>query len=136
MKTTFCVLLFLLIFSCAKSPTADPVTAPPPVVDGTTNFTVTTPNGPSSYNINGTENPALALKRGSTYAFNLTASGHPFYIKTVQGSGTGNAYSDGVTNNGAQTGTITFVVPAGAPNILYYNCAPHPSMTGAMNITN
>ncbi len=135
MKLILFLLLSFLTFSCAKS-TTDPVVTPAPVVDGTTNFTVTTPNGPSSYNINGMENPNLTLKRGLTYAFNLTASGHPFYIKTIQGSGTSNAYNDGVTNNGAQTGTIMFVVSAGAPNTLYYNCAPHSAMTGVMNITN
>ena len=135
MKLIFWLLLSFLTFSCAKS-TTDTSATPPAVVDGTTTFTVTSPNGNASYDINGMVNPTLTLKRGLTYTFNLTASGHPFYIKTVQSTGTGNACNDGVTGNGTQSGTITFVVPAGAPNTLYYNCEPHASMTGTMNITN
>ena len=134
MKLLFCLVLSFLTVACSQSPTASP--APAAVVDGTTTFTVTTPNGPNSYNINGTENPTLTLKRGITYTFNLTASGHPFYIKTIQGPGTTNAYADGVTGNGLATGTITFIVPATAPATLYYNCSPHAPMTGVMNITN
>ena len=34
----------------------------------------------------------------------------------------GNLYSSGVTNNGATTGTITFVVPYDAASTLYYRC--------------
>jgi hypothetical protein len=79
-------------------------------------------------------NPTLYLSRGETYQFVVNASGHPFYIKTVSGTGTGNAYSDGVTNNGAATGTINFVVPQDAPSKLYYNCSAHLSMAGEIII--
>lgn len=91
-------------------------------------------SGFSAYIINGENNPDLTLVRGFTYTFNLNASGHPFYIKTVQGAGTGNAYSDGVTGNGTQIGTVTFTVPTNAPDLLYYNCQFHPLMTGKLNI--
>ena len=64
------------------------------------------------------------------------ASGHPFWIKSVAGNGLANTYSNGVTNNGAETGTITFVVPQNAPNTLYYNCQYHPAMAGVINIVN
>jgi hypothetical protein len=50
----------------------------------------------------------------------------------VQGTGTANAYSNGVTGNG--TNTVTFVVPADAPSTLYYNCSIHAAMTGAIHI--
>ena len=76
----------------------------------------------------------LTLARGGTYTFNISAVGHPFYIKTVQGSGTGNQYNDGVTNNGTDNGTITFTVPETAPNTLYYNCRFHSGMSGIINI--
>lgn len=91
-------------------------------------------SGISAYTINGVNNPDLTLVRGFTYTFNLNASGHPFYIKTVQGTGTGNAYSDGVTGNGTQVGTVTFTVPTNAPDLLYYNCRFHSLMTGELNI--
>lgn len=93
----------------------------------------------SAYVFNGfgtdsDSNPTLYLHRGKTYEFAVNASGHPFYIKTVSGTGTGNAYSDGVTNNGAETGTIKFVVPQDAPSKLYYNCSAHSAMAGEIII--
>jgi len=90
--------------------------------------------GFSAYSIDGTNNRTLTLCRGGTYTFTLAASGHPFYIKTVQGVGTANAYNDGVTGNGSETGSITFAVPGNAPASLFYNCQYHGSMTGNINI--
>ena len=65
-------------------------------------------------------NPPIILVRGTTYTFNVTSTGHPLWIKTSRTAGTGNAYSTGVTNNGASSGAITFTVPQAAPNLLYY----------------
>jgi subtilisin family serine protease len=90
--------------------------------------------GSSNYIINEQSNPSLSLVKGKTYTFNVNASGHPFWIKTVSGTGTGNTYTDGVTNNGTDNGTITFAVPTNAPNTLYYNCEFHSSMAGTFNI--
>ena len=81
-----------------------------------------------------TDNPTLYLTKGKNYRFSVNASGHPFYIKTVNSTGTGNAYEDGVTNNGAAVGIITFKVPYNAPDILYYNCSNHSSMNGEIRI--
>jgi hypothetical protein len=88
----------------------------------------------SGFGTDSDSNPTLYLHRGKTYEFAVNASGHPFYIKTVSGTGTGNAYSDGVTNNGAETGTIKFVVPQDAPSKLYYNCSNHSAMAGEIII--
>ena len=79
-------------------------------------------------------NPTLNLIRGLTYTFTISAPGHPFWIKTIEGTGTGNAYSTGVTGNGTDDGTITFVVDAGAPSTLYYNCQFDSLMNGVINI--
>ena len=95
-------------------------------------FTVTN-NGSGNYVINGQSNPTLSLTEGQTYTFNINASGHPFWIKTNISTGTEYAYNTGVTNNGTDNGTITFVVPVGAPT-LYYNCQFHSSMAGTINI--
>jgi hypothetical protein len=92
-------------------------------------------NGITSYTIDQMTNPTLNLERGQTYFFQVNAIGHPFWIKTVQGTGTANAYNDGVTNNGIQSGTITFVVPGNAPALLFYNCEFHGSMTGRINVS-
>jgi hypothetical protein len=69
-----------------------------------------TANGTTSYIFNGegltnSSNPNFTFKRGGTYT--LIPAGHPFFINTVQGTGTANAYV-GVTNNGA-VGTITLL---------------------------
>ena len=69
------------------------------------------------------------------YHFNINAAGHPFYINTVNGTGTSNAYNDGVTNNGTQSGVIRFEVPMNAPQTLYYNCQYHGAMNGTIVIT-
>ena len=87
------------------------------------------------YSINGKDNPDLTLKRGVTYTFELKATGHPFWIKTVNSTGVANAYTNGVTGNGVERGTLTFAVPADAPALLHYNCQVHDMMNGAINIT-
>jgi hypothetical protein len=91
-------------------------------------------NGASNYVIDGNSNPTLTLVRGVTYTINVNASGHPFWIKTAPTTGTGDQYNDGVTNNGTQSGTITFVVANNAPSTLYYICQFHSGMVGTINI--
>jgi hypothetical protein len=99
-----------------------------------------TNSGASAYIFNGeglsnSSNPNFTFKRGSTYIFDMNASGHPFYINTARGTGTANAYNSGVTGNGAVDTAITFTVPADAPDTLYYNCEFHSSMSGIITIT-
>ena len=100
-------------------------------------------SGASAYVFNDTaqvyfpanaNNPTLYLKRGDIYKFSLNASGHPFYIKTQIGTGTGNQYTSGVSGNGTQIGDITFKVPMNAPDTLYYQCSAHSGMVGTINI--
>ena len=86
------------------------------------------------YSINGQPNPAITLKRGVTYTFELKATGHPFWIKTQNSTGTANAYTDGVIGNGTERGTLTFNVPANAPATLHYNCQIHDMMNGVITI--
>lgn len=88
----------------------------------------------SVYSINDKENPAITLKRGVTYTFELKATGHPFWIKSKNSTGVDNAYTNGVTGNGVERGTLTFAVPADAPALLHYNCQVHDMMNGVINI--
>tara|TARA_Y100000004_G_scaffold15530_1_gene16257 strand:- start:306 stop:1451 length:1146 start_codon:yes stop_codon:yes gene_type:complete len=81
-----------------------------------------------------TNNPTLYLTRGKNYRFSVNASSHPFYIKTVNSTGVGNSYNDGVTNNGAEVGIVTFKVPYNAPDILHYNCQHHSGMHGEIRV--
>lgn len=107
----------------------------PTGISGARNYTVTN-SGASAYVIDGSSNPTLNLLRGFTYTFSVSASGHPFWIQSVSGAySAGNIYNTGVTNNGAQVGTITFAVPYNAPSTLYYVCQFHASMAGTINIS-
>ncbi len=104
------------------------VTGPqgPSGVAGSRTYTVTN-SGASAYTIDGSNNPTISLLRGFTYTFSISASGHPFWIQSVSGAySSGNIYNNGVTNNGTQSGTITFAVPYDAPSTLYYVCQYHP----------
>ena len=98
-----------------------------------------TNDGAVSYIFNGegltdSVNPNLTLTRGQTYEFDVNAPGHPFLIKSVQSIGTDDTYSEGVENNGASGGKLTFTVPMDAPNTLYYVCEFHSPMTGTITI--
>jgi len=105
-----------------------------------TSFTYAVTNsGASAYTFNGEElssvnNPEMTLYRGFTYTFNISASGHPFYIKTARGTGTGSLFSNGVTGNGAESGAVVFTVPLTAPDTLYYICEYHYGMSNILNI--
>jgi plastocyanin len=110
-----------------------PAAVPAPEASPAVTYNVTN-NGLTSYMIDGSSNPSLTLTRGDTYTFQIVASGHPFWIKTVKSIGTGNAYSSGVTGNGTDNGTLTFTVPLDAPSTLFYDCQFHFNMSGTINI--
>ncbi len=87
----------------------------------------------------GGSDPTLTLYRGVTYIFSISAIGHPFFIKTNISGGTTDIYTNGVVNNGTQSGILAFNVPANAPNQLSYNCSFHSTsfgMHGLLNIVN
>ena len=94
-------------------------------------------NSASAYRFTGPgqdgaeDNPNIYLVRGQRYVFKMNASGHPFQIRVANG---GAAYSDGVTNNGSQTGNVVFNVQHDAPAQLYYQCTSHGSMVGNIYI--
>tara|TARA_B100001079_G_scaffold254504_1_gene249309 strand:+ start:29 stop:775 length:747 start_codon:yes stop_codon:yes gene_type:complete len=90
---------------------------------GSSHYTFTGPGGLSAAN-----DPTIYLVRGQTYEFvNNSGGSHPFQIRVSNG---GSAYSTGVTNNGASSGTIKFEVPFSAPNTLVYQCTAHGGMVG------
>lgn len=87
------------------------------------------------YTINGQPDPGFTLQRGVTYVFQLSNVGiHPFWIKSSLGFGSAGAFSTGVVNNGATSGSVTFTVPAAAPDQLFYQCGNHGSMAGTLTI--
>ena len=78
------------------------------------------------------DNPTLYVTRGQKYHFNINASGHPFYFKTQQGSGTADQYTNGVEGNGTDVGIVTFVPPFDGPDSLFYQCSNHSGMFGTV----
>jgi hypothetical protein len=84
-------------------------------------------------------NPTVYLVRGYKYIFDLGASGHPFWIKTIPGTNALNAIPSGPTENldynGFDVATVTFTVPLNySYNTLYYNCEYHTNMKGVFYI--
>ncbi|SVA95912.1 uncharacterized protein METZ01_LOCUS148766, partial [marine metagenome] len=86
-------------------------------------------------------NPSITLYRGNTYKFKVDALGHPFYLMTepvssglASDGSTSILYNTGVTNNGADKGTVTFTVPTTAPDSLFYQCGNHSAMHGVVKI--
>lgn len=86
-------------------------------------------------------NPALEVLTGSTYTFNVTTTFiHPFWIDQAPGIGGSLAaqpypIGSSLSNNGVTTSsTITMNLPADAPDVLYYACGSHASMTGTITV--
>ena len=83
-------------------------------------------------NISGND-PNLTFNVWDTINFVVNASGHPFYLKTVAGTGIGfNISTDDVSNNGAALGTITWTPTA--IGTYYYQCRFHGGMVGTITI--
>ena len=75
--------------------------------------------------------PTININLGDSIVFVVNTPAHPFWIKTIQGPGTGDAVS--VTNNGTTSGTITWA-PATA-GTFFYNCQLHGMMTGSIIVS-
>lgn len=88
----------------------------------------------SSLRINGnvaTESPSFILKRGVTYTFSVSSSGHPFYISKVEPSDWGRSSSDGnVIKGPIDSGTITFTPDSDTPNYIFYHGSSGSFMGG------
>ena len=100
-------------------------------------------HGAGAYVFSGTavgSNPNIGpFYRGGTYTINMNAAGHPLYFTTDNGTtfAAGSyfgEYTSGVTGSRTDSGTITFTVPANAPDTLYYQCGNHAAMHGAITV--
>lgn len=95
-------------------------------------------NGASSYTFSGNatgDDPTLNITEGDLITFNVEATGHPFWIKTSNVTGTGSAVTSGITNNGTQSGTIVWNTAGLATGTYYYICQFHSAMVGTINVT-
>jgi plastocyanin len=88
-------------------------------------------------------NPALYALSGTTIAFKILASGHPFLIQT----GAGVNYNDGLVHvsttgtistgasaQGKDSGTLYWRIPAGTVGSYKYQCSLHGSMQGTITV--
>jgi hypothetical protein len=83
-----------------------------------------------------TKNPELYLLRGKRYEFRANTGGFPFYIKKEPTANLNDLFDNGVFNNGAQVGIVTFEVPYNAPNVLYYQASNVQGMGGTIYLNN
>ena len=93
----------------------------------------------SDYTLSGTDrngavsgnDPSITINVGDEINFIVDAASHPFYIKTVQGTGTDNQVSN-VTNNGATSGVVNWTPTAAGT--YYYQCSAHDGMYGTITV--
>jgi plastocyanin len=78
------------------------------------------------------DNPTIRILRNDTLTFNVSATGHPFWLKTAESTGTGDAIP-GVSNNGAEEGTVAYQFTS--TGTFYYACEIHSSMAGPIVVT-
>ena len=77
------------------------------------------------------DDPSITLNVGDEINFIVNAANHPFYLKTVQGTGTENLVS-GVNNNGQTDGVVNWK-PTQA-GTYYYQCSAHNGMYGTITV--
>lgn len=84
-------------------------------------------------NVSGND-PSISAKVGETLNFDVNASGHPLLLIISSNGGTGSSnLISGVSNNGADQGTISWSPPTAGT--YYYICEFHPDMLGEIIIT-
>ena len=104
-------------------------------------FTITAQNS-SDYIVEGNDqngnvsgnDPSISVKVGDTLNLDVNASGHPLFliISSNGGFGSSNLVS-GVSNNGAENGSITW--SPSTVGTYYYICEYHSSMIGVITVT-
>jgi plastocyanin len=110
----------------------------------TSSFTIdAVNNGTSAYTLsNGTDrdgavsgdNASIHIRVGDTISItNNATSSHPLYLKTVQGTGTGNQVT-GATGQGASDGGTVSWTPTDS-GTYYYQCSVHSAMNGTISVT-
>ena len=95
-------------------------------------------NGASDYTFSGDatgNDPTLTVTEGQVLEFNINASGHPFWIKTTNSTGTGDGVTTGtISDNGVQSGTITWDTRGVTAGTYYYICQYHSGMVGTITV--
>ena len=121
-----------------------PSPAAVPSTPQTYTFTVGN-SGASHYTFTGSDrdntfansnDPTINCDAGDTLVFNVSASGHPFYVKTSATTGTGNQVSTGtITGQGTVSAAVTWDTTGVTPGTYYYICQFHSGMVGQIIIS-
>ena len=115
-------------FKCSDRPEPEP----------SETYTISVTNsGSGSYTLSGTDrngsvsgaNASVTLNNNDTINFTINASGHPFYIKSLNTTGLFYQVS-GVTNQGTESETVSWTPTVSGT--YYYNCRYHSSMNGTI----
>jgi plastocyanin len=107
-----------------------------------------TNNGASAYRFDQygtTDDPTIYAINGTTIAFNLQATGHPFLIQDNAGVNyntglvhvtAGGVVSTGSSAQGKDSGTLYWKIPDVISGPYRYQCSLHGSMIGTISIKN
>ena len=79
-------------------------------------------NSNADYVIDGANDPTLSVDERILISWYSSSVYYILPPKTALVTELGNQYTTGVTNNGTESGTVTFTVPYNAPSTLYYIC--------------
>jgi plastocyanin len=112
-----------------------------------TMLTVTN-NGASAYRFDQygtTDDPTVYAINGTTIAFNLNVTGHPFLIQDGAGVNyntglvhvtTGGTVTTGASAQGQTSGTLYWKIPDSITGSYRYQCSVHAAMIGTIQIKN
>ena len=77
-------------------------------------------------------NHHIDISKGDVLKFELKAEGHPFWIKTKEGTGQGNAVSSGISGvgQGKTSGVLIWDTAQIEEGTYYYQCEYHAAMVG------
>jgi hypothetical protein len=90
----------------------------------------------STWNFNSPANdPTLYFNVGDGIIFDVSATGHPFWIKTSPTTGTGDVVTANITDNGIENGSVVWDLTGIAPGTYYYICQYHSGMQGQIIIS-
>jgi plastocyanin len=109
---------------------------------------VVTNNGASAYRFDqygASDDPTIFAINGTTIAFNLQASGHPFLIQDNTGTNfntglvhvtTAGVVTTGSSAQGKDSGTLYWKIPDTASGSYRYQCGSHAAMIGTITVKN
>ena len=118
-----------------QSPKALPKTFPINVTNSGANHYVFNGDDRNTTHVDAFD-PIIYINSGDTLQFSVNASGHPFWIKTSNTTGTGDGVTTGtITNNGTAVGTVTWDTTGVVPGTYYYICQFHSGMVGQISIS-